>query len=196
MAKMFSFGGFTIASGQIFQLGYVVPDVDAAMRFYTEKLHIGPFSCSRGFRAPDGWYRGLTGMPELTLSQAYTGQIVVELIQQHDDTPSVYKEYIEKCGYGLHHYGIAVATEEYDQTLEHFYSKGFVDVFTDNLPGGTRIRYIGPKNVEDIVKTRNEAGAGYFECVEVLENQEKMFSRLCEAYQHWDGKTIELGRGA
>jgi len=190
MTKTFSFGGIT--SGQIFQLGFVVPDVDASMRFYAEQLRIGPFSCSRGFKAPDGWYRGATDMPELTLAQAYTGSIFVEFIQQHDDTPSVYKEFIEKCGYGLHHYGIAVATEEYDQMLEHYYSRGFENVFTDNLPGGTRIRYIGPKNIEDIEKTRNEAGAGYFECVEVLENQEKMFSRLCEAARQWDGKTITL----
>ncbi|MCL1805829.1 MAG: VOC family protein [Clostridiales bacterium] len=190
MAKSFSFGGF--ASGEIFQLGYVVPDVDAAMKFYAEQLGVGPFSCSRGFRAPDGWYRGKTDMPELTLAQAYTGHVVVELIQQHDDTPSVYKEFIDRCGYGLHHYGITVATEDYDRTLEFYYSRGFVDVFTDNLPGGTRIRYIGPKSVGDIEKTRAEAGAGYFECVEVLENQEKMFSRLCEAHRLWDGKTVIL----
>lgn len=191
MAKTFSFGGIT--SGQIFQLGFIVPDVDASMRFYAEKLRVGPFSCNRGFKAPDGWYRGKTEMPELTLAQAYTGRVVVELIQQHDDTPSVYQEFIRRCGYGLHHYGIAVATEDYEQTLQHYYSCGFADVFTDNLPGGTRIRYIGPKKEEDIEKTRNEAGAGYFECVEILENQEKMFSRLCEAHQNWDGKTILLG---
>ena len=192
MAKTFSFGG--IVSGQIFQLGFVVPDVDVSMRFYAEKLHVGPFSCSRGFKAPDGWYRGKTDMPELTIAQAYTGQFVVELIQQHDATPSVYKEFIDKCGYGLHHYGIAVATEEYDAALEHYYACGFADVFTDNLPGGTRIRYIGPKNEDDIIKVRNETGVGYFECVEVLENQERMFAHLCEAALHWDGKTILLSR--
>ncbi|MDR0468914.1 MAG: VOC family protein [Peptococcaceae bacterium] len=192
MAKTFSFGN--IVSGQIFQLGFVVPDIDASMLFYTEKLHIGPFSCSRGFMAPDGWYRGKTDMPKLTLAQAYSGHVFIELIQQHDDTPSVYKEFIDKCGYGLHHYGIAVATEQYDETLKFYYARGLQDVFTDNLPGGTRIRYLGPKNIDDIEKTRNEAGAGYFECVEVLENQEKMFSRLCEAAVHWDGKTVLLNR--
>ena len=192
MKKTFTFGG--VASGQIFQLGYVVPDADASMRFYAGKLHIGPFTVSRGFKAPDGWYRGKTDMPELTLVQAYTGQFVVEFIQQHDDTPSVYKEFIDRCGYGLHHYGIAVATEDYDKTLEHYYSQGLVDVFTDNLPGGTRIRYLGPKSESDIVALRNETGAAYFECVEVLEAQEKMFSSLCEAYRQWDGKTMELAR--
>ena len=192
MAKTFSFGG--IASGQIFQLGFVVPDVDASMRFYAEKFRVGPFSCSRGFKAPDGWYRGKTDMPELTLAQAYNGRLVVELIQQHDDTPSVYKEFIDRCGFGLHHYGIAVATEEYEQTLEHYYAGGFADVFTDNLPGGTRIRYIGPKREEEIEKTRNETGVGYFECVEIRENQENFFSSLIEAARNWDGKTLLLNR--
>lgn len=57
-----------------------------------------------------------------------------------------------------------------------------------------RIRYLGPKNVGDIGKVRGETGAGYFECVEILENQEKMFSRLCDAHNRWDGKDILLER--
>ena len=123
MARTFSFGG--VASGQIFQLGYIVPDVDASIRFCAEALGIGPFTCSRGFKAPDGWYRGSTEMPELTIAHAYSGRLFFEYIQQHDDTPSVYKEYIEKYGYGLHHFGIAVAPEDYDATLERYYGLGF-----------------------------------------------------------------------
>jgi len=192
MANSFLFGN--VQSGQIFQIGFVVPDVDAAMRFYAEVMRIGPFSCSRGFRAPDGWYRGSTDMPELTLAQAFTGSYYVEFIQQHDDTPSVYKEFIEKHGFGIHHYGIAIATEEYDKARERYFSLGFEDVFTDNLPGGTRIRYMGPKGEDALEKLRNETGVCYYECVEVLENQVSMFSRLAEAYRQWDGKEIILPR--
>ena len=187
MARTFSFGA---ESGQIFQLGYVVPDVDASMRFYAEAMRIGPFTCNRGFKAPDGWYRGSADMPQLTIAHAYSGRLFIEFIQQHDDTPSVYKEYVEKYGYGLHHYGIAVAPEDYDKTLEHYYSLGFENIFTDTLPGNVRIRYIGPKTEAGLDKLRNETGVGYLECVEVKENEEAMFTGMRKAALEWDGTTL------
>ena len=188
MARTFSFGG--VASGQIFQLGYIVPDVDASIRFCTEALGIGPFTCSRGFKAPDGWYRGSSDMPELTIAHAYSGRLFFEYIQQHDDTPSVYKEHIDKYGYGLHHFGIAVAPEEFDATLERYYSLGFEDIFTDQLPGDVRIRYIGPKSEAALDKLRNETGACYLECVEVKAVEESFFSGMIDAAMAWDGKTL------
>lgn len=186
MAKTFSFGG--VASGQIFQMGFVVPDVDASMRFYTDVLRIGQFTCARGFKAPDGWYRGNTAMPELTIAHAYTGRLFVELIQQHDNVPSVYKEFIDKHGYGLHHYGIALALDDFDKTLEHYYNLGFENIFTDQLPGGVRIRYVGPKSEEEMEKLRNETGVCYYECVEILDAEEAFFTGMYEAFLNRDGK--------
>ena len=195
MAKMFSFGG--IQSRQIFQLGIVVPDIDEAIRFYVEDLGIGPFSVSRGFKAPDGWYRGSNEMPELTLAHAYNGRFFVELIQQHCDTPSVYKEFIDRYGYGLHHFGFAVDPEEYDKTLEHYYSLGFENVFTDNLPGGTRVRYMGPRGADALDKLRNETGVCYYECVEMFPTEEGFFTGIYDAAMNWDGKTmIHKGEGS
>jgi len=179
MAKMFSFGD--VSSGQIFQLGIVVADIEASMRLCTEALRIGPFTCMRGFKAPDGWYRGGTDMPELTIAHAYAGRFFIEFIQQHDATPSVYKEYIDQFGYGLHHYGIAIAPDDYDKTLNHFYGMGFENVFTDRLPSGARIRYIGPKGEGAIEKLRKETGVGYLECVEVVEGEDEFFKGMYEA---------------
>ena len=193
MAKVFSFGG--ISSGQIFQSGIVVRDVDAAMDFYACNLRIGPFTCMRGFRAPDGWYRGSNEMPELSIAHAYTGRQFIELIQQHDDTPSVYKEFVDKHGCGLHHYGLAIAPEDYDTTLAHYYGLGFENIFTDTLPGDVRIRYIGPKGDAALEKLKNETGICYLECVEVLPHEESFFAGMVEDSLNWDGKTIYKERG-
>ena len=188
MPRTFSFGG--VSSGQIFQLGYIVPDVDAAMRFYAETMKIGPFTCSRGFKAPDGWYRGSADMPELTIAHAHTGRLFIEFIKQHDDTPSVYKEFFDRYGFGLHHMGIAIAPEDYDKAIERYYNLGFENIFTDTLPGGTRIRYIGPKTEAGLEKMRNESGVCYLECVEVLASEEEFFKSMYEASLNWDGKTL------
>ena len=192
MAITLAFGGFM--SGQIFQLGYIVPDVDASMRFYAETMRIGPFTCNRGFKAPDGWYRGSSEMPELTIAHAYSGRLFIELIEQHDDTPSVYKEHIDKYGYGLHHYGLAIAPQEYDETLERFFSLEFENIFTDQLPGDVRIRYIGPKTPEALDKIRSESGVCYLECVEVKPGEATFFSGMIEAASTWDGTTLLRSR--
>ncbi|MCL2391360.1 MAG: VOC family protein [Oscillospiraceae bacterium] len=188
MTRKFTFG--EIVSGQVFQIGLVVPDVDVAMRFYADVMKIGPFTCNRGFRAPDGWYRGKLDMPELTITHAHTGSLFIELIQQHDDTPSVYTEFTDKHGYGLHHLGIAVAPEEFEKVMAHYYGLGFEDVFTDNLPSGARIRYIAPNSEAAIEKLRNDTGVGYFEIVEIVDLEEIFFTKMYEASLNWDGKTI------
>ena len=133
-------------------------------------------------------------MPELSIAHAYSGRLFIELIQQHDDTPSVYKEHLDKLGYGLHHFGIAVAPEEYDKTLEHYYSLGFENVFTDQLPGDVRIRYIGPKSTDSLEKLREKAGVCYFECVEVKDSEAAFFSGMIEAAENWDGTTLLRAR--
>jgi len=188
MKKEFSFGG--VKSGQIFQMGLVVPDADASMRFYAETMGVGPFTCKRGFKAPDGWYRGKSDMPELTLAMAYSGQVVIEVIQQHDDTPSVYKEFIDKHGYGLHHFGVAVAGEEYDKTLKEYHDIGFEDVFTDTLPSGARIYYISPKADAARTAFRNESGVGYLELVEIIDSEQSFLKSVYDSAANWDGKTV------
>jgi hypothetical protein len=162
------------------------------MQFYAQNLGIAPFTCRREFKAPDGWYRGSTEMPRLTLAHGYSGKIFIELIQQHCNTPSVYREHIDRFGYGLHHFGLAIASEDYDAALAKYYEQGFEDVFTDNLPGGVRIRYLGLKDPEAMKKMVQETGVGYFECVEMKKSEESFFGSMIEAAENWDGKTISV----
>ena len=189
MAKIFSFGG--VASGQIFQLASVVPDIDESVQYSAEVLGVGPFTCSaRAFTAKNGWYRGSTEMPKLTVAHGHNGRLFVEFIQQHDDVPSVYKEFIDKYGYGFHHYAIAIAPEEFDKTLNHYYDLGLEDIYTTKIYTGAQIKYIGPKTDTAFEKMRNEIGVGYLECVEVIDAEDVFFKSMYDAAQNWDGKTL------
>ena len=185
--RKFSFG---ITSGQIFQAGIVVQNVEASMKFYAENLNVGPFTLNRGFVAPAGSYRGGSDNPTLSIAHAYTGRQFIELIEQHTDTPSVYTEYMDKYGFGLHHFGIAVAPEDYDRVIGDYYAKGFEDVFTDQLPTGVRIRYIAPKDPSAMEAMKIASGVAYLECVEVVPGEEEFFAEMCEAAAAWDGKTV------
>jgi hypothetical protein len=187
--KEFAFG---IASGEIFQLGIIVRDIEAAMKFYAENFKVGPFTLMRGFVAPAGSYRGGTENPTLSIAHGHTGKLFVELIQQHDAVPSVYTEYIDQYGFGVHHYGLAIAPEDYDRITGDYYTKGFENVFTDRLPSGARIRYIAPRESSMMEAMKASTGVSYLECVEVVPGEEEFFAGMRDKAIKWDGKTITL----
>lgn len=186
--KEFKFGG---TSGSIFQLGIVVSDIKVAMNYCVANLNIGPFTFREGFRAPAGNYRGRTDNPTLSIAHVFNGRFFLELIQQHENNiPSVYTEHVQKYGYGLHHFAISIAPEDYDIILKEYYQKGYEDVFTDQLPSGARIRYIAPKDEASRAEMVSSTGVGYFECVEVVPGEEEFFTRMRQVAENWDGKTI------
>jgi Glyoxalase/Bleomycin resistance protein/Dioxygenase superfamily len=92
--------------GGIVQIAYTVKDIERGMRDYTERLNVGPWFVTGPFVPSRGFYRGQPTDMSLTLAVAYSGHMMVELIEQHDDKPSVYQETIRTKGYGFHHWGM------------------------------------------------------------------------------------------
>ena len=185
--RVFSFG---IGSGQVFQFGFIVQDIEASMNFISENIKIGPFALMKDFVAPAGNYRGSTDNPKLSIAHLWTGRLFIELIQQHTDTPSVYTEYSDRYGFGLHHLGIAIDPEDYDSVMDGYYAKGFEDVFIDELPTGARIRYIAPKEKSAMEAMKAASGVSYLECVDLRQGEEVSFSEMVDAAAKWDGKTV------
>ena len=98
--KLLSFGQ---PVGGIVQAAYTVENIGAAMQHYVEALNIGPWFVSGPFVPAKGFYRGEPTDMSLTLAVAFTGHMMVELIEQHDTKPSVYQETIKFKGHGFHH---------------------------------------------------------------------------------------------
>jgi hypothetical protein len=90
--------------GRFRQMAMVVRDVDATMKEWVATLGVGPFFVVRGFQVQDYFYRGqqLPG-PLLTLCFAQTGAVQIELIQQHNDAPSAYRDFLESGREGVQH---------------------------------------------------------------------------------------------
>ncbi|MFE2867013.1 VOC family protein [Embleya sp. NPDC059259] len=111
------------AIGSIHQLGYVVRDVRAAMRHWTENLGVGPF-----FHFPDAgivntYYLGTRTDARIAVGIAYSGDLQIELIQQlNPEAPSAYTEFLSEHGEGLHH--LCHFTTEYDAYVRRFADAG------------------------------------------------------------------------
>jgi catechol 2,3-dioxygenase-like lactoylglutathione lyase family enzyme len=78
--------------GPVIQQGYVVPDVQAAMRHWIAR-GIGPFFVEEHIR-PKGDYDGERIQPDLSAAFAYSGEQQIEVIEQHDDEPTIYRDYL------------------------------------------------------------------------------------------------------
>lgn len=93
------------------QLGFVVPDLDAALRHWTDVLGIGPFIVfDQGTGRPPApsLYHGAPQVIELRLAFAYMGEVQIELIEQVNDAPSPYRDFLAQGRAGLQHLGYVV----------------------------------------------------------------------------------------
>lgn len=102
--------------GDARQLGMVVQDIDEGIRAASELMGIGPFFIMREVRPEWFKYRGADSPPPLlSLAFAFSGPMQLELIQQHDDEPSAYKEFIDRGRQGPQHLSSwSKSHEEYD----------------------------------------------------------------------------------
>jgi catechol 2,3-dioxygenase-like lactoylglutathione lyase family enzyme len=112
------------ASGplSISQIAIVVHDIDDALEKYTRILGWGPWNVYE-HKPPSLHDTYLHGEPvEYTMlgAEAHVGPIDVELIEPVDG-PSIYKEWLEEHGEGMHHIAVMRHTpEESEETMRHF----------------------------------------------------------------------------
>lgn len=98
----------TIAElGSVFQLAFVPADFDAEIRHWTGTMGVGPFFHIPHLPVDVGIFRGGEPAPlDMSISIAYWGDMQVELIHPHDDTPSTYRDFIASGRTGIHHVAI------------------------------------------------------------------------------------------
>jgi catechol 2,3-dioxygenase-like lactoylglutathione lyase family enzyme len=111
------------ALGDPMQIAFVTADIEATAAFWIETMGVGPFYAMRDARATMDFfaYRAQPCVAEITVMVAYWGEIQVELIQQHNDVPSVYREG-PGPDKGLHH--ICIIVDEIDAAVERCVSAG------------------------------------------------------------------------
>jgi 4-hydroxyphenylpyruvate dioxygenase-like putative hemolysin len=101
---------------QVLQVGIVVKDLQKAMERYWDIFGIGPWRIYT-FQPPLLSKTTVRGKPvpyTMKLALTQIGNIQWELIQPLTG-PSIYKEFLEQKGEGLHH--VACDVEDYDQTV-------------------------------------------------------------------------------
>lgn len=97
--------------GPVIQQAYIVPDIEDAMRHWLAR-GIGPFYIER-HRQTRGRHDGQAMLADISAAFALSGEQQIELIQVHNDEPSVYRRFIDANPQGgLHHLAVWVDSIE------------------------------------------------------------------------------------
>ena len=102
--------------GPVRQMGYIVRDIESAMRHWTVAMHIGPFYYCERMPMLDLCFQGVQQIPEVSMALTYSGNLQIALIQQRDQTASSYLDFLATGNEGLHHIGFL--SEHYDLDLQ------------------------------------------------------------------------------
>lgn len=167
----------------IFQYAYFVNDLDAACMNWINLFGAGPFyrvmhhtvtTDTRGYFR----YRGDTSESDVSYAFGYCGPVQIQLIQQHDDKPSIYTEMFKKGQEGFHHVGILSA--EFERDRDDMKAKG-LDLAVEMWA------------VADVVYFNAVNQIGCF--VEIHGDNpdiRNVFRRWKDAHDTWDRKTDPL----
>ena len=159
---------------RFFQLGHVVDDLISAARRWSSTFGIGPFHVLPVVDQQLTLRNGDEHTLRVQVGVAQAGPVQIELIQQHDDTPSVYRDWSKNATSAFHQ--VATVTSDYTGKLAHFEALGH-EVAAESLGGRFRVPYI------DTV-----AAFGFY--TEVVEYTPRFLEQLDEISRTcatWDG---------
>jgi catechol 2,3-dioxygenase-like lactoylglutathione lyase family enzyme len=163
------------ALGEMMQLAYVPADFDATLKFWIETMGAGPFFALDHVKLDDVKYRGAPSDIDFSMVIGYWGEIQIEIIRQHNDAPSIYKEWREAGREGLHH--VCILVDDMAHAREVCRSADAVVAQEGKVTGGGEVIYVdtqgGPGTMVEILKP----GPG----------SREFFGMMRDAARNWDG---------
>ena len=107
---------FPFLQNGIAQIAILVPDLEKTVRNFYDRYGIGPWSFYTYERPliKNMTYHGKEANYSMRIALANVGMLRIELIQPKGGE-SIYKDFIKKHGYGLHHIGIVI--ENMDEAI-------------------------------------------------------------------------------
>jgi hypothetical protein len=161
------------------QNAYVVRDVQASMHQWINTMGIGPFFLLDHINLQNVEYRGTAIELDISAAIAFSGSVQIELIQQHSDGPSAYRDVVPEGSEGFHH--ICIYPEDYDRSLADYEAAGMPLAMKGEIASsGGRFCYMDARsNLNCMMELVDvpDGGAG------------ALWAPLRQATDEWDGKT-------
>jgi hypothetical protein len=113
----------TLGRYPFFQQAYVVDDLDKAILAWNKLLQAGPFTRTHHHKTDRFDYRGTEQEADVSYAFGYLGEMMIQFVVQHDDTPSIYREMFSAGRGGFHHVGVLV--HDFEAEFDRLEKLGF-----------------------------------------------------------------------
>lgn len=160
------------AIGPVMQIAFVPKDFDAAVRYWTQTMGVGPFFLMENIQLGDMRYLGAPSDCVFSIAIAYWGDMQVELIRQENDAPSIYRG---QEGGGLHH--TCVLTDDIQKARRIVKESGAKILVEGKVAPDGAVLYV-------------DTGGGPGSIVEILQmssGSDGLFAMIKAASVDWDG---------
>lgn len=161
--------------GAVIQHGYIVDDVEETALEWAERLGVGPFYVLDRILMEQYFFRGERMDVELRLGFGYWNGIQIELIQQLNDSDSLYRRAQRNTAGKLNHFATLVS--DLDELIAARRLQNRV-IQHGNMPSGLKFVYL-----EEFLP-----GGLHLELMEPQENTLMAFAGMEKVALHWDGR--------
>jgi Glyoxalase/Bleomycin resistance protein/Dioxygenase superfamily len=157
------------------QIAYAVPDaLDAAERWVADH-GAGPFFVRAHIELVDVIHRGRPATFDHTSAYGQWGSIMVELVEDHTDGPSVVRDMFPPGGGGLHH--LAYIVDDVPTTIRTLADRGHELAMSARTSNGTEFHFV------DAVATYGH----FLELYPPSERLREFYAIVAEAAVGWNG---------
>ncbi|MGP0029051.1 MAG: VOC family protein [Acidimicrobiales bacterium] len=164
----------TVLPGPVRQTGYVVRDLDRAIGSWLE-VGVGPWLLLPHLAQRGSVYRGRPTEPTASFAFANSGDLQIELIEQEDDSPSAYREFLDAGREGFHH--LAWWVEDFAAVSHAADDAAWPIVHAGNTGGMAQFAYYDLGGAPSTV----------IEVMELTDATRWLMTTVSEAAIDWDG---------
>ncbi len=162
----------------IFQIAWVVPDIEAAIAHWTTSLGVGPFFVIPKVEHAQATYRGRPVDLAMRVAWAFSGPTNIELIQPLDDGPSMYRDFLQaRPEGGQQHVGVWV--DDMAAMVAQAEARGQAIVQAMEAASGARVAYLD---------TQGPLPGTVVELIERHPAITSAFEAMRAAADSWDGR--------
>jgi catechol 2,3-dioxygenase-like lactoylglutathione lyase family enzyme len=161
--------------GRPVQIAYAVPDAVAHARRWAAELGAGPFFVRPHIEVLDVFHRGAPATFDHTAAYGQWGDVMVELVEDHTDGPSVVRDMYPSGAMGVHH--LAFFVPDIAAATAGLNALGHATAMTARTRSGIRFHFI-------------DTSARLGHMVELYERSTPLsafYAQVADAAKDWDG---------
>ena len=163
---------------RIIQNAYYVPNLDQGIARFNALWGLGPFFVRRHIELQNVTYRGAPAELDISAAYAQSGGLMIELVTQHNDAPSTFRDRFAADETGFHH--VALDFADHDERVAQFSAEGFEPVTSFVTSEGRGATFVDTTVLLGHVT----------EIYRVNDSLKQLYADVRAAAESWDGKQL------